>query len=76
MGSEELSEACDGEPKVSREFRADLRMGVRELREEPWLLVGDREGGRRELSKSGEGREGVERKGLSPNCPNTPTMAI
>ena len=44
VGSEELSETCDGEPKVSREFRDDLRMGVRELREEPWLSVGDREG--------------------------------
>ena len=26
-GDEELSEACEGEPK-SREFHADLRMGV------------------------------------------------
>jgi uncharacterized protein YciI len=27
-GSEELSEACELEPEVSREFRADLRMEV------------------------------------------------
>jgi hypothetical protein len=27
-GSEELSEACEGEPEVSREFRADLKMEV------------------------------------------------
>jgi hypothetical protein len=44
-----------------REYRADLRMGTGE-QGEPWLSEGDGEVVRRELSKSGEGRESAEEK--------------
>ena len=60
VGRDVLSEACEGQSNVSREFRAELRVGVRELggeeAEELWSSVGDGEGRRRELvSRSGEG---------------------
>ena len=60
-GKEELSEVCVGEPRGSKEFRADLRMGVMGERY-AWLSVVEGEGGRRELSRDGEGtvEEGEE----------------
>ena len=71
-GNEELSEACEGEPK-SREFRADLRMGVGGERK-PWKSAGEGEAGRRELSRDGEGRASAEEEGSLSS--GTPTTAI
>ena len=66
-GDEELSEACEGEPK-SREFRADLRMGVGG--EKHVESAGDGEAGRWELSRDGEGRASAEEEGsLSSGTP-------
>jgi len=70
-GREELSEECVG--KGSKEFRVDLRMGVRGERY-AWLSVVEGEGGRRELSTDGEGTGRGEEDGEISSW--TPTTAI
>jgi hypothetical protein len=62
------SEACEEEPKASREYGADHKMGVGQERW-PWLSVLG-EGERRsesewELSKDGEGKASAKEGSLS-----------
>jgi hypothetical protein len=64
-GREVLSELCVGEPKGSKEFRADAQ-----------LFVIEGEGGRRELSSGGDGDGTADEDEDGPLSSGTPTMAI